>query len=434
MTDDVRLPESARLRERAASLVPAWTHTLSKNPTQWMQGIAPAFLARGAGAHVWDVDGNRYVDLPMALGPIILGHAHPVVTEAITKQLQDGITFTLPHPIELEVAELVLDRVPGVERIRFGKTGSDATSAAVRLARAVTGRDHVLAAGYHGWHDWFIATTTRDLGVPAAVKELSGTFPYGDLEGLRERLEARRGLVAAVVLEPSGAEVPADGYLQGVIDLAHEHGALVVFDEVITGFRLGRGGAQERYGVQADLVAFGKALGNGMPISALAGRAEHMDVLNDVFFSGTHGGEILSLAAARATLGVLDADAYARLYSAGAWLRARVEVSVATHDLSHLVSVSGEDPRTLVLVSEPDGADGLWAKSLVQQEMARRGVLYNGNNFICLAHSDEDLEQVADAYDAGFSALARGLSSGGAAGVLALLEADALSPAFRAVR
>lgn len=433
MTDDARLPESARLRERAASLVPAWTHTLSKNPTQWMQGIAPAFLTRGAGAHVWDVDGNRYVDLPMALGPIILGHAHPVVNEAIVKQLQDGITFTLPHPIELEVAELVLGRVPGVERVRFGKTGSDATSAAVRLSRAVTGRDHVLAAGYHGWHDWFIATTTRDIGVPAAVKELSGTFPYGDLDGLRAQLEARAGKVAAVVLEPSGAEVPAEGYLQGLIDLAHEHGALVVFDEVITGFRLGPGGAQERYGVQADLVAFGKALGNGMPISALAGPAKYMDVLNDVFFSGTHGGEVLSLAAARATLGVLDAAAYERLYSAGAWLRKRVEASVAAHDVGHLVTVSGEDPRTLVLVSEPEGAEGLWAKSLVQQEMARKGVLYNGNNFICLAHTDEDLEQIADAYDTGLSTLARGLTDG-AQGVLALLESDALSPAFRAVR
>ncbi|WP_026909679.1 aminotransferase class III-fold pyridoxal phosphate-dependent enzyme [Patulibacter minatonensis] len=430
---DARLPESARLRERAASLVPAWTHTLSKNPTQWMQGTAPAFLARGAGAHVWDVDGNRYVDLPMALGPIILGHAHPVVNEAITKQLQDGITFTLPHPIELEVAETVLERVPGAERVRFGKTGSDATSAAVRLARAVTGREHVLAAGYHGWHDWFIATTTRDIGVPKAVKELSGTFAYGDLESLRAQLEVREGKVAAVVLEPSGAEVPADGYLQGLIDLAHEHGALVVFDEVITGFRLGPGGAQERYGVRADLVAFGKALGNGMPISALAGPAKYMDVLNDVFFSGTHGGEVLSLAAARATLGVLDAAAYERLYSAGAWLRERVEASVTAHDVGHLVTVSGEDPRTLVLVSEPEGAEGLWAKSLVQQEMARKGVLYNGNNFICLAHTDEDLEQVADAYDAGLSALAKGLTDG-PQGVLALLESEAVSPAFRAVR
>lgn len=435
MTGGARvLTESARLRDRARRVIPAWTQTLSKNPTQWVQGIAPTYVARATGAHVWDVDGNRYVDFPMALGPVILGHADPRVNAAIEAQLPDGITYTLPHPIEIDVAERVVERVPGAERVRFAKTGSDATSAAMRLARAVTGRDHVLVAGYHGWHDWYIATTTRDLGVPKVVRELTGTFAYGDLASLDAALAGQRGDTAAVILEPSGATRPPAGYLEAVRERTHAAGALLVFDEIITGFRLGPGGAQERYGVTADLVCFGKALGNGMPLSAVVGRSEIMDVLEDVFFSGTHGGEVLSLAAARATLDALDADAYEALEAKGGRLRAAIEGSIAQHGLQEWVSIDGENPRTVVQIREPGGErDGLVARSLVQQELAKRGVLFNGNNFICLAHSDDDLDQAAEAYDAALALLADGLADG-AAGVEALLQGKAVSPAFRPVR
>jgi glutamate-1-semialdehyde aminotransferase len=424
------LSESARLVERARGLVPAWTMTLSKNPTQWVQGVAPAYVARAEGAHVWDVDGNRYVDFPMALGPVIAGHGDPRVNAAIAAQLADGITYTLPHPIELDVAERIVARVPGAERVRFGKSGSDANSAAIRLARPVTGRDHVLASGYHGWHDWFVATTTRDLGVPAAVRALSATFAHGDLDALAAALAAQGGDTAAVILEPSGATIPPPGYLAGVVELAHAAGALVVFDEIITGFRLGPGGAQERYGVRADLVTFGKALGNGMPVSAITGRAELMDVLEEVFFSGTHGGEALSLAAARATLDLLDDDAFAMLHAKGERLRGAIAASIAAHDLGAHVSIDGEAPRTVVAIREPDAGGDLVARSLVQQELAKRGVLFNANNFICLAHSDEDLDQAAAAYDAAFARLADGLTDG-APGVAALLEGAPVSPAFR---
>src|SRR4051794_28199982 len=172
------LARSAELVERARGLIPAYTQTLSKNPTQWVQGVAPAYVSRASGAHVWDVDGNRYVDFPMALGPVILGHADPGVTEAVTRQLRDGIVFTLPHPIEVEVAERVVKLVPCADRVRFGKTGSDVTTAAVRLARACTGRDAILACGYHGWHDWYVGTTSRADGVPEAVRALTDTFAF----------------------------------------------------------------------------------------------------------------------------------------------------------------------------------------------------------------------------------------------------------------
>jgi glutamate-1-semialdehyde aminotransferase len=427
-------PESERLLQRAERLIPAWTQTLSKNPTQWLRGVAPAYVARAEGAYVWDVDGRKFLDFPMALGPVILGHGDPRVTAAIERQLRDGITYTLPHPLELDVAQRIVDRVPGAEMVRFGKSGSDATSAAVRLARAITGRDHVLSGGYHGWHDWSVATTSRADGVPAAVRALTIAFPYGDLEALDAALARAAGDVAAVILEPSGATLPPEGYLQAVADRTRAAGALLVFDEIITGFRLGPGGAQERYGVQADLVTFGKALGNGMPISALAGRAELMRPLNDVFFSGTHGGEALSLAAAAATLDALDDAAYARLHGLGGTLRDAIAASIARHDLGEWVTIDGEAPRTVVVVREPgDPADGLVAKSLVQQELLERGVLFNTNNFICLAHSEDDIAHAADAYDGALERLASALGDG-ADGVRALLKAEPLSAAFRPVR
>lgn len=427
------LSASAALLERARGLIPGASQTLSKNPTQWVQGLAPNFLASAKGAAVFDVDGHRYVDFPMALGPVILGHDDEAVTAAITAQLRDGITYTLPHEIEVEVAELLRERIPGAEMVRFAKTGSDATSAAIRLARAVTGRDHVLVGGYHGWHDWFIATTTRDLGIPQAVRELTGAFPYGDLDALQAALDAQAGDTAAVILEPSGATKPPSGYLDGVVERVHAAGGLVVFDEIITGFRLAPGGAQERYGVQADLVCFGKALGNGMPISALTGRSELMTVLEEVFFSGTHGGEALSLAAARAVLERLDTAAYERLYANGERVRDAVQRAIDRHGVGDWVAVDGEAPRTLVTVREPaDPMDGLLAKSLVQQEMLKAGVLFNGNNFLCLAHTDADLDQAAAAYDGALERLAAGLTDG-AEGVAALLEGPSVRPAFRPV-
>ena len=422
------LRESARLLARAGRVIPAFTQTLSKNPTQWVQGVAPAYVARASGAHVWDVDGNRYIDFPMALGPVILGYAHPAVDEAIERQLRDGIVFTLAHPIEVEVAERIVELVPGAERVRFAKTGSDATSAAVRLARAYTGRESVLACGYHGWHDWYIGSTSRAGGVPEAVRALIGTFEFNDLASLDAALDGQGGTTAAVILEPCGAEEPAPGFLTGVAERAHSAGAVLIFDEIITGFRLAAGGAQERYGVRADLATFGKALGNGMPISALAGRAELMDRLEDVFFSGTHGGETLSLAAARAVLDQLDARAYEDLYAKGEHLRAGIGQAIDAAGVGDWVKVGGAAPRTVVTIREPATAgNGLPAKTLVQQELVKRGVLFNGSNFICLAHSGEDLDLAVDAYRAAFARLAEGLSGD----LLELLEGEPIQPAFR---
>ena len=265
-----------------------------------MRGVAPKYLARGRGSRVWDVDGNEYLDFSMAVGPLSLGYCYPAVDEAIRTQLRDGITFSLMHPLEVEVAELVREVVPGAESVRYSKTGADVTSAAVRLARAFTGRDKVLCCGYHGWHDWFIATTDRSAGIPAAARDLSFTIPYNDLEAALAAIDDE---TACVILEPVTFEAPKPGYLEGLRDACGRAGALLVFDEMWTGFRLALGGAQEHFGVKADLACFSKAVANGMPLSILTGRRDVMALLEkDVFFFTTFGGEALSLAAARATI------------------------------------------------------------------------------------------------------------------------------------
>ena len=299
------LATSDALHQRAAGLIPAFTQTLAKGPGQHVFGVAPKYLRRGKGAWVWDVDGNEFLDMTMAVGPLVLGYAHPAVNDAIRLQLEEGITFSLPHPLEVEVAEALRDAVPGVEAVRFSKTGADVTSAAVRLARAFTGRDRIVCCGYHGWHDWYIAVTDRSRGVPAAIADLTSTFEYGDLDSLDQALD---GQTACVILEPAVFDPPPPGFLEGVRERCERNGSLLIFDEMWTGFRLALGGAQERFGVRCDLATFSKALANGMPLSALAGRADVMRLLDrDVFFFTTFGGEALSLAAAKATLAELKA-------------------------------------------------------------------------------------------------------------------------------
>lgn len=423
------LRHSTELLSRGSELIPGASQTLSKGPTQWVQGVAPTYLQRADGAYVWDVDGNRYLDFPMALGPILLGHRHPVVERAIVEQLRSGIVFSLPHAIEIEVAERIVALVPGAERVRFAKSGSDATSAAVRLARANTGREHVITTGYHGWHDWYIGSTTRHMGVPESIRSLVEPVAFGDLPALSRALERWPREVACVVCEPVGALEPSPALLSEMIDLTHRHGALVVFDEVISGFRLAPGGAQEHFGVRADLVCFGKALGNGMPISALVGPAYVMDGLGDVFFSGTHGGETLSLAAARATLDVLTSEpVHEHLWRLGERLREGVCAAIERHGLGEWVACSGAAPWTIVSVRE-SGPDPviLPVKSLVQQEMIKRGVLFNGSNFISYAHTEADIELAIDAYEATFEVLSSALPDK----VASHLEGPPLTPAFR---
>lgn len=409
---DQKLPSisaSQALWERASRLIPAGTQTLAKGPRHYVDGVAPKYLARGKGARVWDVDGNEFIDLTMAVGPIVLGYGHPSVDRAISAQLERGITFSLMHPLEVEVAELIRRVVPGADAVRFGKNGCDVTSAAVRLARAFTGRDKVLCCGSHGWHDWHIGTTSRRAGVPMATRALSETFPYNDLFSLMEALDDQ---VACVILEPVSFDPPDPEYLRVLRRACESAGALLIFDEAWTGFRVALGGAQQRYDVVADLACFSKAIANGMPLSALTGRADVMDLLeHEVQFSTTFGGEALSLAAAKATLEDLrELEVPAYLETAGQRLIDGYNQLAARKGLDH-TRASGLACRAR-LSFDASVADPLLQKSLVQQELIRHGVLWTGFHNLCLAHGEAELEHVLIAYDRALEALSTALAKG----------------------
>src|SRR6266480_5069350 len=306
--------KSEALWQRGIRVIPAGTQTFSKGPSQYVNGVAPKYLLRGKGSHVWDVDGNEYIDYGMALGPIILGYSYPAVNRAIAEQIEEGITFTLMHPLEVELAELLVGLIPCAEMVRFGKNGSDATAGAVRAARAFTGRDRVACCGYHGWQDWYIGSTTRNAGVPDCVRSLTHTFRYNDRSSLENLFREHPGEFAAVIMEPFNFEEPQAGFLSGVRDLAKENGAVLIFDEICSGFHFGLGGAQKLFGVTPDMACFGKAMANGFPISCVVGRKEIMRSFDEIFFSFTFAGEVASMAAAMKVLDILESsDALQRM-------------------------------------------------------------------------------------------------------------------------
>ncbi len=371
-----RFDRSLVLHERALDTIPTGSQTFSKSSWNFVKGATPLVLERGSGPRVWDVDGNDYVDHVLGLLAIVLGYRDPDVDRAIQTQLDHGISFSLATELEAELAERLRALIPCAEMTRFGKNGSDATSGAIRLARAHTGRDKIALSGYHGWHDWYIGSTARRLGVPKAVQALSVTFSYNDADALERILAAEPNAFAAVILEPAGIEAPVPGFLERVRALTEHYGVVLVFDEIITGFRVSLGGAQTHYGVVPDLACVGKAMGNGMPISAVVGRAPIMRRMEEIFFSGTFGGETLSLAAALATIDKLErTNAISRTHALGARLREALGDMLTLHGLDRWFNASGPDwwPRVAVT---PDGrTSGPILQSLMQQELAQDGVL-----------------------------------------------------------
>jgi len=402
------ITKSQEILKKAQKIMHPVTQTMAKGPGQYSKGISPVYLERGKGSHVWDVDGNEYIDYNIGIGPISLGYCYDKVDNAIKEQLAKGITFSLMHRLEYEVCELLHQTVPNAESIRISKTGCDVTTAAVRLSRAFTGRKKVVCCGYHGWHDWYIATTTRNAGIPEEVQALTKTFQYNNIESLKAVLDKD---VACVILEPYVFEAPKDNFLQEVARLAKENGSLLVFDEMWSGFRIAVGGAQEYFGIKADLACFSKAVANGMPVSFLTGRK---DVISrgeqDVFIFTTFGGEALSLAACLATITeVKEKNVPAYLAEKGKVIKDGYNELAKKAGVSHLTSCTGFDCRSIVNFS---GDNPLVLKTLMQQEMIKRGVLWGGFHNMCFSHTDEDIQQTLAAYADVFPILKEAVESG----------------------
>lgn len=395
-----RYHHSEAMLERALKTIPLGSQTFSKSKTQYPLGVSPHFVSRAKGSRVWDVDGNEYIDFVNSLAAITLGYNDPDVTAAVKVQLEDGVIFSLPHPIEIQVAEKIVEMVPCAELVRFGKNGSDATAGAVRVARAYTNRDRVAVCGYHGWQDWYIGSTLRNRGVPKAVRDLTHVFAYNKIESLDEIFRQYPGQIAAVILEPMNLTEPAPGFLEGVKELTHANGAVLVFDETVTGFRYANGGAQEYFGIIPDLATFGKGVANGYPLSVVAGRADIMLLMEEVFFSFTFGGETLSLAAAYATMSKLQREpVIATLKDKGQSLADGVRERIERYGIQHIFALSGHPAWTFLQIRDAEPYSLWQIKTLFLQEMFARGILTLGSHNMSYAHSDEDINRLLAVYD-----------------------------------
>jgi glutamate-1-semialdehyde aminotransferase/spore coat polysaccharide biosynthesis protein SpsF (cytidylyltransferase family) len=384
---------------RSKKVIPGAAQTFSKSYTQYVQGVAPIFLKRGKGFRVWDVDGNEYIDYVQGLLPNILGYANDEVNSAVSAQLAEGHSFSLPHPLEVELAERLTRLIPCAEMVRFGKNGSDATAGAVRAARAFTGRDRIACCGYHGWQDWYIGSTTRNAGVPAAVRALTQSFRYNDLDSLEKVLQEHPGEFAAVIMEPVNFQEPAPGFLQEVKGLARTHGALLIFDEICSGFHFGLGGAQKIFGVIPDLACFGKAMGNGFPIACVVGRGDVMRTFEEIFFSFTFSGEVAAMAATMKVLDILETtDALARMEANGQTLQDGINAMAKEGGLASQLKCIGRPQWSLLKFYDQSGNENVLLKNLFQQEAVKRGVLLLATHNLTAAHETSTIQRTLEIY------------------------------------
>lgn len=407
--DFPRISEPTRLlQERAHALIPGGAHTYAKGDDQY-PAIAPPFIVRGRGSHVWDADGNEYIEFGMGLRAVTLGHAHPRVIAAVAAELQKGTNFLRPSPLELRCAEAFLGCVGTAEMVKFAKNGSDVTTAAVKLARAWTGRDLVAICAdqpFFSTDDWFIGTTAMPAGVPRAIRDLTLKFHYNDAASLEQLFLERRGEIAAVVLEPEAGVPQQEGFLLEVRRLCDHHGALLVFDEMITGFRLDLGGAQKVFGIVPDLSAFGKGMANGFALAALAGRREIMErgglrhPHERVFLlSTTHGAETHALTAGITTMDIYRSEPVIEtLHRQGERLRAGMEPVIRRHGLEGYVQLLGRPCNLVFATRGPGGAPSQAFRTLFMQELIRHGVLAP-SFVVSYAHTDQDIDRTVEAAD-----------------------------------
>lgn len=418
---------SHNLLQKALKIIPLASQTFSKSHIQYPEGFSPLFIKNAEGARVTDIDGNRFIDLVSGLMSNVLGYNDLEINEAICNQLKKGISFSLPSELEYELASLLLEIIPSAEMVRFGKTGTDATSAAIRLARAYTKRDKIIACGYHGWQDWYIGSTSRNLGVPRVISELTSLIPYNDLNIIEKKLRTEE--YAALIMEPTNINPPKLGYLESVRSLTHKYNTVLVFDEIVTGLHFALGGAQEYFNITPDLSCFGKGLGNGMPISAIVGKVEIMKLMDDIFFSGTFGGETLSLAAGIAVIKKMQQEPVIKhLWEFGQKLADGVQSVVDYYNLSTAIKLNGYAPWKILSFHDFNSFSSQSIKTFFQKKMIESGVLILGSHNISYAMKDAEFDEIITAYDKTCNALKISLDKGT---LLSDLQCPVIQPIFK---
>ncbi len=433
----MQFDESNRLRERAKRLIPGGAHTYSKGDDQFPQ-LSPGFITHAKGSLAWDPDGNEFLDWGMGLRSVCLGHAYEPVLEVVRAQLEKGVNFTRPSILEAELAELLVDIVPSAEMVKFAKNGSDVTTAAVRLARAYTGRDMIIRCLDHPFFsvdDWFIGDTAMNAGIPQSTKDLTRNFPFNDATALERLLDAHSGQVACIILEPAATAAPAPGFLERVRELATQHGAVLVFDEIISGFRWNVSGAQHYYGVTPDLSTLGKAMANGFSLSALVGKREIMELGGlehtkpRVFLlSTTNGTETHCLAASLRTIQTLrDTPIIEENWQVGKQLREGFNELAARHGIGQRARMQGVDVSPWYAFYDSEGKVDMALRTLFLQETIRHGVLIP-YVAISASHRQAEVTRTLDAIDKALKVVAQAINKGSVEG---LLVGSVAKPVFR---
>lgn len=427
---------SRLLQPKAHRLIPGGAHTYAKGDDQFPEQ-APGFIERGKGCHVWDIDGNEFIEYGMGLRAVTLGHAFEPVIKAAYEQMQLGLNFSRPARLEVELAEEFLDVIDGADMVKFAKNGSDVTTAAVKLARAYTGRDLVAICGdqpFFSIDDWFIGTTELRAGIPQVISDLTLKFRYNDLDSMRELFDRYPDRIACIVMEAESTVPPVPDYLSSVKRLCEERGALLVFDEMISGFRWHLGGAQKFHGIVPHLSTFGKAMGNGFAIAALAGQREIMELggldhdQRRVFLlSTTHGGETHALAASLETIRIYrDQDVVGVLWRQGELLQEMVNRSIAENRLEGIFELVGRPCNLIFATRDRNGVPSQAFRTLFMQELIRHGVIAP-SFVVSFSHSDADIERTGEAVYAAHIVYRKALDEG----IEKYLEGRPVKPVFR---
>jgi glutamate-1-semialdehyde 2,1-aminomutase len=419
--------KSQDLYTRALEVIPGGTHLYGKRSELHASAVWPAYVSRAEGGHFWDVDGNEFIDFNLGAGPVMLGHSFPPVIEAVQRQLPRGQLYATSSPLELELADLVISMIPCAEMVRFARTGGEACAVAVRIARSYSRRDKVLFCGYHGWHDWYVSANLADrdtlnshllpgidpLGVPKALTGTTIPFQYNNIESLKAALDANRDEVACIVIEPARTFQPENNFLHQVREMANAHGVVLIFDETVTGFRYRRGGAQEYFGVIPDMAIFGKAMGNGFPLTCVAGRRDVMMACRDSFISSCFWGETTSLAAGIATLTFIrDNPVLERIWATGQAIMEGVTTAAAEIGVPLVFLGLPCNPFVRFTVRDVRLARGI--ATLWEQEQLRRGVCAGGLFYICYSHTQEDIRRTVQVCAEALGVVRKALDEGDA--------------------
>jgi glutamate-1-semialdehyde 2,1-aminomutase len=434
------IERSMAIYRRAQNLIPGVSQLLSRRPSRWALGISPIYAERAEGCRIWDVDGNEYIDWMSGVGPIILGYADPVVDEAVREQIAKGPITTILHESAVELAEELVRLIPSAEMVRYAKGGGEACTIAVRIARGVTGRDKVLFCGYHGWHDWYLAANLggerlnthllpgiEPIGVPQALEGTAIPFKYGDLNMLEDLLKQHEGEIACIIMEPMRTELPPDGYLAGVRELATRFGVVLIFDEVSCGFRIALGGVQEYTGIIPDMSVFAKAISNGFPMGVVVGKREFMEPVNRMFISSAYWDDAIGLVAALTTLRELERrNAVEYFQKIGTAFKERI--NRCAHNVGLDAQCVGNPAEPGIRFNVDNAQTAKKVATLFIQENAKRGVILMPGLFFNCAHDETALDITELAVQESFGVIQEGLENGR---LDKLIECELQSDLFR---